>query len=157
MIETEIPSLGKIAIKNVVFDLNGTLAMTGHISDDVKTKLKMLANAVRVIIASADIRGNLEDIGKESGVETHRLKLDQAEDEEKRLLIEKLGPENTAAVGNGVNDNKMLKEAKIGIAVMGIEGAAIETINNANIVVTDPTHAINLFLHPIILNSTLRK
>ncbi len=157
MIETEIPSLGKIAIKNIVFDLNGTLVMRGQISDNIKTKLKTLAKTVRVIIASGDIRGNLADIGKELGVETHRLKLDLPEDEEKRLLIEELGAENTAAVGNGVNDNKMLKEAKIGIAVMGQEGAAIETINNANIVVTDPAHALNLFLHPIILNATLRK
>jgi len=90
-------------------------------------------------------------------VETHRLTLDQPEDEEKRLLIEGLGAENTAAVGNGINDNKMLKAAKIGIAVMGREGAAVETINNANIVVTDPMHAINLFLQPIRLKSTLRK
>jgi P-type E1-E2 ATPase len=157
LIETEIPNLGKIAIKNVVFDLNGTLAMTGQIRDDVKTKLKMLANKVRVIIASADTRGNLADIGKELGVETHHLKLDQPEDEEKRLLIEELGAENTVAVGNGVNDNKMLKVAKIGIAVMGREGAATKTINNADIVVTEPAHALDLFLHPIILKSTLRK
>ena len=157
MIEIEIPSLGKIGINNIVFDLNGTLAMTGQISDDVKTQLKMLTNTVRVIIASADTRGNLADIGKELGVETYRLTLDQPEDEEKRLLIEELGVENTAAVGNGVNDSKMLKAAKIGIAVMGREGAAVETINNANIVVTDPIHALNLFLQPIILKSTLRK
>ena len=157
MIELEIPNLGKIVIKNIVFDLNGTLAMTGHISDEVKTKLKMLANTVRVIIASADTRGNLADIGKELGVETHRLKLDQPEDEEKRLLIEELGAENTAAVGNGVNDSQMLKVAKIGVAIMGREGAAVETINSANIVVTDPTNALDIFLHPIILKSTLRK
>jgi len=157
LIEAEIPGLGKITIKNIVFDLNGTLAMTGKISGDVKTKMKMLANAVRVIIASADTRGNLADIGKELGVETHRLKLDKSEDEEKRLLIEELGAENTAAVGNGINDSQMLKEAKIGVAVMGSEGAAVETINSANIVVTDPIHALNLFLHPIILKSTLRK
>jgi len=157
LIEIEIPSLGKIGINNIVFDLNGTLAMTGQISVDVKTQLKLLANTVRVIIASADTRGNLADIGNELGVETHRLTLDQPEDEEKRLLIEGLGAENTAAVGNGINDNKMLKAAKIGIAVMGREGAAVETINNANIVVTDPMHAINLFLQPIRLKSTLRK
>lgn len=157
MIETEIPSMGKIVIHNIVFDLNGTLAMTGHISDVVKTKVKMLANTVRVIIASADTRGNLADIGKELGVETHRLQLDQPEDEEKRILVEELGAENTAAVGNGVNDSKMLKEAKIGVVVMGSEGAAVETINSANIVVTDPTHALDLFLQPITLKSTLRK
>ncbi len=157
MIEIEIPSLGKIGISTIVFDLNGTLAMTGQISDNVKTRLKLLANSVRVIIASADTRGNLADIGKELSVETHRLTLDLPEDEEKRLLIEKLGAENTAAVGNGINDSKMLKAAKIGIAVMGKEGAAVETINNANIVVTDPAHALDLFLHPIILKSTLRK
>ncbi|WP_287585225.1 HAD family hydrolase [Candidatus Borrarchaeum sp.] len=157
MIEIEIPSLGKIGISTIVFDLNGTLAMTGQISDNVKTRLKLLANSVRVIIASADTRGNLADIGKELSVETHRLTLDLPEDEEKRLLIEKLGAENTAAVGNGINDSKMLKAAKIGIAVIGKEGAAVETINNANIVVTDPAHALDLFLHPIILKSTLRK
>ncbi|MFX1519094.1 MAG: HAD family hydrolase [Promethearchaeota archaeon] len=156
MIEIEIPSLGKISINSIVFDLNGTLAMTGQISDDVKTQLKMLANTVRVIIASADTRGNLADIGKELGVETHRLTLDQPEDEEKRLLVQELGVENTAAVGNGINDSKMLKAAKIGIAVMGKEGAAVETINNADIVVTDPVHALNLFIQPIILKSTLR-
>jgi P-type E1-E2 ATPase len=157
MIETEIPSLGKITIQNIVFDLNGTLAMTGHISDDVKTKLKMLANTVRVIIASADTRGNLANIGKELGVETHRLKLEQPEDEEKRQLVEDLGVENTAAVGNGMNDVGMLNEAKISIVVVGKEGAAVKALNNADIVVTDPTYALDLFLYPIALKSTLRK
>lgn len=157
MIEIEIPSLGKIVIKNIVFDLNGTLAMTGQISDDVKTKLKMLANTVRVIIASADTRGNLASIGKELGVETHRLKLKQPEDEEKRQLVKKLGFENTVAVGNGMNDVGMLKEAKIGIVVVGKEGAAVKALNSADIVVTDPSDALELFLHPIILKSTLRK
>jgi P-type E1-E2 ATPase len=157
LIETEIPSLGKIAIKNIVFDLNGTLAMTGHISDDVKTKLKLLANTVNVIIASADTRGNLANIGEELGVETHRLKLKQPEDEEKRQLVEDLGAENTVAVGNGMNDVDMLKEAKIGIVVVGKEGAAVKALNSADIVVTDPSDALELFLHPIILKSTLRK
>ncbi|WP_287582993.1 HAD hydrolase family protein [Candidatus Borrarchaeum sp.] len=157
MIVIEIPGMEKIMIQQIICDLNGTLAMTGQISNEVKAKLKMLKNKVRVIIASSDSRGNLKEIGEELGVDTYHLKLEQPEDEEKKELILQLGVENTAAIGNGVNDNKMLEEAKISIAVIGREGAAFKTINVADILVTDPAYALDLFLDTNKLRSTLRR
>ena len=42
----------------------------------------------------------------------------------KAAYLEKLGPANAAAIGNGSTDALMLKEAALGIAVMQTEGAA---------------------------------
>jgi len=54
------------------------------------------------------------------------------------------------------NDRKMVKQAKIGIAVMLEEGCAVETLINADIVVKSPIDALNLILNPKRLIAVLR-
>ena len=67
-----------------------------------------------------------------------------------------LGPQRTIAIGNGYNDHLMVKEAVLGIAVIGREGAARETVMNADVVVTDVLDALNLILKPLRHRATLR-
>ena len=65
--------------------------------------------------------------------------------------------ERTIAVGNGNNDQLILKEAGLGIAVLGEEGLSISVIKNADIVVKDISDALDLFLKPKRLIATLRE
>jgi len=78
------------------------------------------------------------------------------EDLQKENFIKKLGSEYVIALGNGKNDRKMVKQAKIGIAVMLEEGCAVETLINADIVVKSPIDALNLILNPKRLIAVLR-
>jgi soluble P-type ATPase len=61
------------------------------------------------------------------------------------------------AIGNGANDALMLEHAALGILVMGGEGAAVEALLRARVVVTDICEALDLLLFPKRLIATLRR
>ena len=76
--------------------------------------------------------------------------------EEKMRYIQKLGPANVVAFGNGQNDSSMLRLATIGIAILTAEGVATRTLQAADILVTNPLDALGLLLQPKRLIATLR-
>jgi soluble P-type ATPase len=61
-----------------------------------------------------------------------------------------------AAIGNGRNDQLMLAAAALGIAVVQEEGAAIESLSAADVVLPDIRSALDLLLFPKRLIATLR-
>jgi soluble P-type ATPase len=61
----------------------------------------------------------------------------------------------TVAIGNGSNDQLILKEAAFGIAVLGEEGVSVSAIKSADIVVKSIQNALDLFLKPRRLTTTL--
>ena len=61
------------------------------------------------------------------------------------------------AIGQGANDAAMLKEAALGICVMSQEGAAVETLLSADIVVPSILAAFDLLDKPLRIAATLRK
>lgn len=77
-------------------------------------------------------------------------------DIQKEDYVRKLGAEKVVAFGNGNNDRKMLKAARIGIAVSQGEGCAVEAIMAANIHVTNANMGLDLLLHPKRCKATLR-
>jgi soluble P-type ATPase len=72
-------------------------------------------------------------------------------------FLKTLNPEVTAAVGNGSNDQLILKEAGLGIAVFGEEGMSVSAMKHADIVVKNVSDALDLFLKPKRLIATLRE
>ncbi|MCK4233389.1 hypothetical protein KAX75_03115, partial [candidate division WOR-3 bacterium] len=60
MIEFTIPGRGRMRIKNIVFDVNGTIAIDGKIDEKIKKKLEKLAQKVTVILLTADTYGTIE-------------------------------------------------------------------------------------------------
>jgi soluble P-type ATPase len=76
--------------------------------------------------------------------------------EAKAVFVRTLGAAATAAIGNGNNDALMLREAALGVAVVGREGAAGAVVRVAEIVVTRIQDALDLFLIPKRLIATLR-
>jgi soluble P-type ATPase len=75
----------------------------------------------------------------------------------KLRVLESLDPTRTVAIGNGNNDHLILKEAALGIAVLGEEGMSILAMKDADIVVKDISNALDLFLKPKRLIATLRE
>jgi P-type E1-E2 ATPase len=76
--------------------------------------------------------------------------------EAKRRVIASLGGHRCAAIGNGANDVPMLSEAALGIAVIGVEGAAAATLAAADLVTRSITQALDLLLEPRALAASLR-
>ena len=76
---------------------------------------------------------------------------------QKLTLVRDLNPTLAVAIGNGANDALMLKEAALGIAVNGGEGAAVAAILAADIYIPDILDALDLLLHPDRIRATLRR
>ena len=70
--------------------------------------------------------------------------------------VDMLGAEKVIALGNGKNDRRMLKAARIGVAVCLKEGCATEAITSADILVISPVDALDLLLKPKRCKATLR-
>jgi soluble P-type ATPase len=156
MMKLEIPGKGLYEVENVILDFNGTIAKDGRIHNKVKDRISLLGKKVKVYILTADTRGDVEEKVKRLPVQVVRL---EAGDEaiQKLNFLREIGPEKTIAVGNGYNDHLMLKEALLGIAVIGPEGASKEAILNADVVVTDPLFALDFILKPLRHKATLRR
>ena len=71
--------------------------------------------------------------------------------------IENLGLEKVVAIGNGANDAEMLKNAGLGIVVIGPEGAAVKALMGADIAVGDIRDALCLLIYPKRMVATLRR
>lgn len=156
MITIEAPGWGKREIEHLVLDFNGTLALDGHLLAGVDDRLAMLAIRLRIHLVSADTFGTVAAETRHFELALKVLKGGN-QNQEKAEFIRRLGPMQVAAVGNGRNDTQMVKEAALGIAVVGGEGASPETINAADVVCTDANDALDLLLAPQRLSATLRR
>ncbi|SNS19256.1 Soluble P-type ATPase [Humidesulfovibrio mexicanus] len=155
MFTLRIPGYGELEIEHVVFDYNGTLAVDGELLPGVAEALEELARLVTVHVLTADTFGLAA--AQLKGVPC-RLSIlpPETQDKAKSAYVHTLGNAVTACVGNGRNDRLMLAAGRLGIAVLGGEGAAVETLSAADIVVTDILSALGLFTHPLRLTATLR-
>jgi len=152
----DIPGRAPLQIENIVFDFNGTLATGGELDAGVREHLDELGHYVKVTILTADTFGSVEK--SFSGMDIKLVLLEgQATGEQKAEFVRSLGAQTTVAVGNGTNDEQMLRESVIGIAVLGGEGCASAAMFAADLIVTDIRDAIQLFLDPTRIIAGLRK
>ena len=156
MLHMAIPGRGKYTLEFLVLDMNGTIATDGRISGKVRDKINLLAKRLKVYILTADTRGDAET--KLGRTQAEVVRLDAGEEApQKQQFVKEIGVEKTIAVGNGYNDHLMVQEAALGIAVIGREGAARETVANADVVVNEMVDALDLILKPLRHQATLRK
>ena len=155
MKEISVPGFGDLEIQHLVLDYNGTLACDGKLLGGVKELLAELAGQLDIHILTADTFGMAAQAL--DGVSC-ALSIVSAEkqDVSKQQYVEKLGPEKTVCIGNGLNDRLMLQEAALGIAVIQEEGAAVETLVAADIVAPDIGAALRLLTNPLRTVATLR-
>ena len=152
MIRIDIPNRGVIELQYAVFDVNGTLAVDGVPIPSVVDHLKPLAAQLSIHALTAGTHGNLERLEKAFGFPLQII----STGEEKANYVQKLGPSNVIAIGNGANDAAMLRLAAIGVAVLGAEGVAISALQAADVLALGPLDAIGLVLNPKRLVATLR-
>ena len=124
MVNIEIPGHSALALKYLVLDYNGTIALDGEIIPGVEHALKALAEHMEIHVITADtfgkVRSRMENVPC-----TVSVLPPGNQDQGKLDYIVALGPDQTVCVGNGRNDRLMLKEAALGIAVvLGDKGKA---------------------------------
>lgn len=156
MMILEIPGNKKLNFSDIVLDYNGTLAVDGTLIDGVKDRLNRLSESFAIHVITADTFGQAA-----VNLETVNCKLvilsKGNQQKQKVAFVSELGKNNVVALGNGLNDALMLKEAALGIVVIQQEGAAVKTFQNADVVVNNVNDALDLLLNPIRLKATLRK
>jgi soluble P-type ATPase len=155
MISIEIPGWGNIGIENIVLDLNGTIATDGEIPLELKEKIASLVEKTNIYILTADTQGTAAEEVRDIRVELIRISEEKSK-EAKFEFLKKLNLANTVVIGNGNNDQLILKEGALGIAVMGDEGMSVSAMKNADIVVKNVSDALDLLLKPKRLIATLR-
>jgi P-type E1-E2 ATPase len=148
----DIPGSGLLRLDHLVLDVNGTLTDRGVLIDGVEERARRLGHAIEVKLLSADTLGNLDAIAETLGLDAERI----SRGEEKRAYVEQLGAERCAAIGNGANDEPMLRAARLGIAVVGREGASATSVRAADVVCSSIIDALDLLLDQDALTSTLR-
>ncbi|MDH5202447.1 MAG: HAD hydrolase family protein [Nitrospirota bacterium] len=155
MFEIEIPGFGMVKIKHLVSDFTGTLSFDGMLLPGVKEQLNKIANFLKLHILTADTFGKVREELEGVNCEIHIL-TGEDHDVQKEKYVKKLGAEHVVAFGNGNNDRRMLKAARVGIAVSQGEGCAVDAIVSADIHVTSAKDGLDLLLNPKRCKATLR-
>lgn len=151
-----IPNFGDFEIEHIVCDYNGTIAKDGQVLEEVEEMFGMLHSEFRLHVITADTFGSVERELREYGCEIKILSSDN-HTREKGLFIESLGATRTVAIGNGNNDEEMLKKAAIGIALLGEEGCSKNALLASDMVCKNITEALELLRYPKRLIATLRR
>ncbi len=150
-----IPGYGRLNLEHLVMDYNGTLAVDGRLMDGVGQALTALSRDLALHVLTADTFGKaaaeLEGIPCKLGI----LPADD-QHTRKRDYVVALGAERTVSIGNGRNDQLMLKASALGIGVILAEGIATETLLASDAVCTSIIEALDLLQHPLRLTATLR-
>lgn len=155
MISVSVPGWGDLDIEYLVIDYNGTCAFDGKIKENVKEMLEKVSRYIKVFIITSDTYGNIDTEGNTIGFSIIKVGKEGSA-AEKAKIIKELGPEKIVAIGNGSNDVLMLKEAALGIGVIGDEGCSKEILKEADFVVKNVTDALSIILHPERIVATLR-
>jgi P-type E1-E2 ATPase len=155
MISVSIPGWGDLDIEYLVIDYNGTCATDGKLKEGVKEMLEKVSRYIKVFIITADTYENVDSEVNIIGFKVLKVKK-EGSGVEKARIVRELGPEKVVAVGNGANDVLMLKEASLGIGVIGEEGCAKDILKEADLVVKGILDALGIILHPERLVATLR-
>jgi soluble P-type ATPase len=145
---------------NMILDLNGTITVDGSFVDGVVERLKEISEIMDVYVLTADTGQTLDQLTdqlvEDCGIKIHKLESGRG-DLQKLVFLEKLGRDETVAIGNGCNDALMLREAKLGLCVIGKEGASSDALMAGNAVFLNICDALDIFLKPKRMIATLRK
>jgi len=142
----------QLELTTAIFDLNGTLTVHGELIDGVGDRIRRLSEQLHVLLLSSDTYGTLDAVAGELQIPARRAQ-DAAE---KAAVLAEIGARNCVGIGNGNNDALLLRDAGLGIAVIGPEGCAPAVLAAADIVCTSVVDALDLLLDPQRIGATLR-
>jgi soluble P-type ATPase len=155
MIQIDIPGRGTMNLEVLVLDYNGTLALDGEMFQSVKDNLIRLSSFLEIHILTADTFGSVELQCRGLPVQIKVLRSMDHTTEKGDYLLQ-FESKKVIAIGNGANDQLMIRRAHLGIAVIGFEGASMQTLQSADLVVNKIEDAFGILIKPQRLKATLR-
>lgn len=155
MFEVVVPGMETLRLDHLVADFNGTLAVDGALLPGVAEALRDLSARLELHVVTANTFGRARQALAGMPCKLSVL-ASGAQEVAKLRYVEALGADQCVCFGNGRNDRLMLGAARLGIAVMQGEGAAVETLLAAKVAVPDIAVAFGLLLNPVRLIATLR-
>ncbi|HHQ49446.1 MAG TPA: ATPase P [Acidobacteria bacterium] len=159
-IHLAIPGRGALRLRRLVTDYSGTLSCAGRLSPGVGDRLVRLAERLEIAVLTSDTFGTAAEELDGLPVEVHILE-DQDHDLQKHAFVHSLGPGETAAFGNGMNDRLMLAAVRaaggLAVAVDNGEGCAFEALQAANLFIHGAEAALDPLLDPRRLAAGLRR
>jgi len=155
MITIDIPGFGDVKLRYLVSNFTGTLSHSGNLIPGVKDLLNRLSESLSIHVLTTDSFGTARTELRDVHCEVHVLE-GEFHDLQKEEYVEKLGSTSVVAFGNGNNDRKMLRAARIGIAVTEGEGCAVDILMAGEVHVTSIIAGLNLLMYPKRLKATLR-
>ena len=156
MIKIDIPGWGAMEIDNIVLDMNGTIATDGRILPELKEKINSLSEKIKFYTLTVDTYQTADEEIQDINMELVKV-IGKDSQKEKMKFLKILNLEKTVAIGNGNSDQVILKEAGLGIVVLGDEGMSISAMKQADLMVKSISDALDLFLKPKRLIATLRQ
>jgi soluble P-type ATPase len=140
----------------MVFDYNGTIATDGILIPGVKEAIQALSGRAACHVITADTFGFVTD--QMADIDCEIVIIPPGNQARcKQDFVAGLGAQNTLCAGNGANDELMLKDAALGIAVLQEEGLATAALFAADLVVKHILDVFALLDTPERLMATLRK
>jgi len=155
MLDIDIPGFGVVKLMHLVSDFTGTLSFNGKLIPGVKERLNTLSESLSIHVLTSDTFGTSKSELKDVNCELHVLD-GVYHDLQKEEFVEKLGAIHVVAYGNGNNDRKMLRAARVGIAVTEGEGCSVDILMAATVHVTSINAGLDLLINPMRLKATLR-
>jgi soluble P-type ATPase len=155
MFEVDIPGFGLLRLEHLVSDFTGTLSYDGKLISGVREQLNKISGFLKVHVLTADTFGKARQELEGIKCEIHIL-TGADHDVQKEEYVKKIGAESVVAFGNGSNDRRMLKVARLGIAVSEGEGCAVDALVAADIHVISAKDGLDLLLNPKRCKATLR-
>jgi len=151
-----IPNFDTFELKHVVCDYNGTIAKDGILIDTVAGLFERLSENYTLHVITADTFGSVK--AQLSGFDvTIKILSSRDHTQEKADYISLLGASSCVSLGNGNNDAKMLEISAIGIAIIGDEGCAKDSMLASDIIVKNITDGLELTVNTKRLIATLRR
>jgi soluble P-type ATPase len=154
MISIQRPGMESLDIHFVLIDFEGTLAMDGRVHPRAKDKVNLLSKRATLYIVTKSSKEKVEETLRKMKVEV--LYVTEGDSSQQKLnVLQRLGPHQTAVIGNGLDDARIMEQAGLGMCVIGKEGSSAEALAKADLVVTHVLDALDFLLKPLRQRATL--
>lgn len=150
-----IPEYKTLEVDTLFLDFNGTIAVDGIIPAGVRERITALGESFQIYVLTADTNGNAKEQCAGLPVALQTFPTGNAR-EYKRELVKATGSRRCVAIGNGRNDEGMLKEAALSIGIMDREGMYGKLFKEADICVRSMQDGLDLLLYPKRIVAGLR-
>lgn len=156
MIELIVPGWKHLKLERLFCDFNGTLATDGVLAEGVASRLRRVAERIPVEILTADTHGNVHE--QLAGLPVTITVISKGNElQAKSEAVASIGGDRVVFFGNGANDKAAMRMAAFSVGVVGVEGAFVSTLQEADLVVFRSVDAFDLLLNESRIAAGLRR